>query len=133
MTSLKVMMGCAGIFSVLLVFATQRIPAPNEKIVVETPDDRFTRSWNDVMSVASASALKKADRERVAAADPKPVATERITTPDAPVTVPPAIAVQEDKPARRSRRYATVETNVCTRHHLRRVTTRGGRSWRCKR
>jgi hypothetical protein len=130
MTSLKVMMGCAGIFSVLMIFATQRIPAPTEKIVVETPDDRFTRSWNDVMSVASASALKKADQERVAA---KPVAAERITTPDAPAVAPPVIAVQEDKPARRSRRYATVETNVCTRHHMRKVSVRGGRSWRCKR
>jgi hypothetical protein len=25
------------------------------------------------------------------------------------------------------------ESNICTRHHLRKVITRGGRSWRCRR
>ena len=45
--------------------------------------------------------------------------------------VPPVILVQdEDKPpASRRRRQAG---DICSRHHRHKVTTRGGKSWRCR-
>ena len=53
--------------------------------------------------------------------DPKPFAEE---TPPKPVKTV-AVAPDAEKPA--------PESNVCTRKGLRKVMTRGGRSWRCRR
>ena len=38
----------------------------------------------------------------------------------------------EERPAARHRQPVTVESNLCTRHGLRKVITRGGKSWRCQ-
>jgi hypothetical protein len=53
--------------------------------------------------------------------DPQPFAEE---TPPKPVKTV-AVAPDAEKPA--------PESNVCTRKGLRKVMTRGGRSWRCRR
>ncbi len=53
--------------------------------------------------------------------DPKPFAEE---TPPKPVKTT-AIVPDAEKPA--------PESNVCTRHGLRKLVIRGGKSWRCRR
>jgi len=53
--------------------------------------------------------------------DPKPFAEE--TQPKPVKTV--AVAPDAEKPA--------PESNVCTRHGLRKLVIRGGKSWRCRR
>lgn len=42
-------------------------------------------------------------------------------------------AQDEPAPPRHKHVEQVVEHNVCTRHHLRKVITRGGKSWRCRR
>jgi hypothetical protein len=77
--------------------------------------------------------LKKADRLKieqpvpVATSDPVPVKTESIVLarPDQPVEVKPV--------ARKKTTKREVRHDVCTRHHMHKVVTRGGRSWRCRR
>src|SRR6478672_6007934 len=54
------------------------------------------------------------------APDPKPPVTA-----DAPAKMPPVLIVQEEG---RRERY----DDICSRHHLQKVYTRGGRSWRCR-
>lgn len=127
MTPLKIMLGGAAIFSLLFTFAVHRIPMP-ERIEVPRPDDRFQEAWNDVMSVAKAETLKKADRDRVIEySEPKVIVAERIA-PDAPAAVSPVPIAA--KPAVKHRRH--IHRDVCTRHGKRKVMTRGGRSWRCR-
>ena len=57
---------------------------------------------------------------------PRPLAVESTST-----VVPPVLVVQdEDKPpASRHRRQAG---DICTRHHMHKVVTRGGKSWGCR-
>jgi hypothetical protein len=124
----KVMLGCVGILTVLAFFATQRIPEPTDPIRVDPADPvmeaQFDRAWSDVMVPM---ALKKADMERVRTIPlAKPVTTERVV-PDQPVE-----EATEDTPAPRHRRRQKDGHNVCTRHGMKKVVTRGGKSWRCR-
>ena len=75
-----------------------------------------------LLSIAPASAESFAERW------PRPLAVESTSA-----VMPPVLVVQdEDKPpASRHRRQAA--TNVCTRHGMRKMITRGGKSWRCQR
>ena len=82
--------------------------------------------------------LKKADRLKieeplpVAASEPVPVKTETIGTarPDQQID----IKKSEPKKKQRPTRMASAEHHdVCRRHHMHKVTTHGGRSWRCRR
>jgi hypothetical protein len=72
--------------------------------------------------------LKKQDRLKLVEAAPVPVQTETIATAksDQPVEAKP---VPKKK---RETRVATSEHNACTRHHMRKVLSRHGRSWRCR-
>jgi hypothetical protein len=143
-TPLKISAAIVATFTLLMVFAIQRIPVPEPAAAAE---QRFDAAWQDTVAVIPP--LKKADRLRdrnsgaeIASTEPKPV-TERITppAPDAQVSVPPVILVQDDDdkpPASRHRRHRNSEPghshserNVCTRHKMRKVTIRGG-SWRCR-
>ena len=128
----------AGLLSTLLLtFAIQRIPGA-ERIEVPKPtikEAQFDAAWADNFQQAVA---KNQDRVRVielTSTESKPVVTERIVPPtDAPAVMPPVVMVQEDKPASHGRRhYAENESNVCTRHHLRKIVTRSGKSWKCGR
>jgi hypothetical protein len=112
------------------------------------PAHPFEARWDDATSVSQERTgddqplLKKQDRLPLATVADV-VVTERITppAPDAPVSVPPVILVQDDDdkpPAARHRRHRNSEpghshseSNVCTRHKMRKVTIRGG-SWRCR-
>lgn len=127
--------------ALLMVFAIQRVPSA-ERIVVEkpTPEAQFDSAWADNFQTAVAQKqdrgpVRKIELDRVATNEPTPVVTERIS-PDVPAKVPPVVLTsdEEDRPAaRHRRRYAESESNVCTRHHMRKVVTHGGRSWRCRR
>lgn len=67
--------------------------------------------------------------------------TDRIVGPvtTTPVqTAPVRVAQAEPKPRAASKqaepkKTRKVERNVCTRHGMRKMTTRGGKSWRCRR
>ena len=89
--------------------------------------------------------VRKIDMSKQAEVESKMVKTERITAPPAPIFAAPQIQqdrqveqvrqVQEEAPAPvvRRQRVAQVERNICTRHNMRKVITRGGKSWRCMR
>jgi hypothetical protein len=66
--------------------------------------------------------------------DPKVLEAYRAAiATDAPDTIEdsgPGIWPKLEKPKLEKR--AEVESNVCTRHNMRKVTIRGGKSWRCK-
>jgi hypothetical protein len=97
---------------------------------------KFDARWNDSTDVAADSfpLLKKTDRlpvPVVRSEEPGQIKTEIIATvqPDDRIDVkekPP----KKRKPTRMAERE--VEHNVCTRYHMHKVTTHGGRSWRCR-
>lgn len=140
-------------FTLLLVFAFPRIPVPEPASAsasgARAGEQRFDVAWQDTVAVIPPSAvaslwrdgslrfgeagppLKKADRLQIASVEPKPVTERMPPAPNAPVSVPPVILVQdEDKPlaSRHRRRHAA--GNVCTRHNMRKVIVR--KSWRCR-
>jgi hypothetical protein len=133
----KLMTGCAAMTTLLMLFAVQRLPY-EERIVVEKP--------NIVMQVDS-GALQESVREPDPVVEPviRIIQTTRIAAtstaeptpkhPDIellpPASMPPVVLVQkeDDRPSRHGRRHGG---DVCSRHGLRRVETRSGRSWHCR-
>ena len=73
--------------------------------------------------------LMKADRLTLPTPEPETVAVARPDQPveTKPVKKPVKTPVEKTRTAERE-----VEHNVCTRHHMHRVETHGGRSWRCR-
>ena len=116
--------------AMVVTIKVRRTPAPAVKAA--ELEAKFDSAWADSFQTAVA---KQQDRIRVielASTEPKPVVTERVVPPDTPVTAPPVLVVQEDKPVPRHRRFAEAR-DVCARHNMHRVTTHGGKSWRCRR
>lgn len=131
--------------ALLMVFAIQRLPGET-RIHVEKPkiilsadpkiEDRVDQSWAESFQDA---ALKKMDREplvrvidtsKTTAVLPEPVTVEK-RRDTSPAKMPPVVQVfEEERPAARRRHQ---EVNTCTRHNMRKVSTHGGRSWRCRR
>jgi hypothetical protein len=75
-----------------------------------------------------AAALLRAYR---AAPVPRAIKTERIILP-APrpkAEEPPDLNMDD---LRKFARRANYKTDICARHHMRKVATRNGKSWRCK-
>jgi hypothetical protein len=106
MTHLKLALAATAAMSLTLVFfARSETPTP-----VASP--LFDQTFEDV------TMLKKSDRFNMTV-EPIPVKIEAI-----PVTTDKV----EDKP-----KITKKEHNTCTRHGMRKVSYRGGRSWRCKR
>ena len=137
MTPLKIAAGGVAMFTLLTIFAIQRIPVPEPAAAAER---RFDAAWQDTAAVIPP--LKKADRLQIVSAESKSVvgAARIIPAPDdAPASMPPVILVQDDKPpAARHRRHhnsepGRIEMNVCSRHGMHKVSIRGGKSWRCRR
>jgi len=111
-------------FTLLMVFAIQRMPVP---VDAKAEGRQFTDAWNNT----EIPPLKKADRFVSVSTEPIPVVVERIA-PDAPASAPPVLLVQDtDKPL--AARHGRLRMDVCARHHMRKVITRGGKSWRCSR
>jgi hypothetical protein len=154
-THLKLGMGAIGVFSLLVIYSAS-------KAITATPPPKsaLAQRFDDAAAdTAKANALNKGDRERIfrkidmsklaAFEEPKPVATERIM-PHAPPTMAIAAAaplpvtpeVEDDPPPpprARAKRHAAVthqtptRGDICTRHKLRKIVTRGGKAWRCGR
>jgi hypothetical protein len=112
-TSIKWAFGGAAMAALLMVFATQRIPVVER---VEVPQPRFIDNWN----VDSSTAIKTIPLT-------KTVMTETI--------LPTEIAKPEEITPKLKQKlvHYTPTRDVCQRHGMRKVTTRGGRSWRCRR
>ena len=112
--------------TLLMVFAIQRVPGDER---IEVPKPAIIEARAEQPPPAD---LQKTDRKplipvrqieltRTAPApDPKPPVTA-----DAPAKMPPVLIVQEEG---RREQY----DDICSRHHLQKVYTRGGRSWRCR-
>jgi len=81
-------------------------------------EDDFDEVWREA---AVNSALKSASLRLT---QPTPIKTE--------VILPTVIAKPEELTPKLKRKLV-VERDVCQRHGMRKVTTRGGKSWRCKR
>jgi hypothetical protein len=127
-TPTKMVLGFAGVLTLVLTYAIQRIPAPAKPVQMES---KF-----DVADNFPAAVLKKQDRVRVidlASTEPRPVETARVVPPGAPALAPPVLVVQEDKPARQHRRrHAEARSqDVCARHNMRKVKV-GRYKWRCR-
>lgn len=119
MTVFKVMLAGAALWPVLFLLASQRDPPTPAPTI--TPDTLAER-WPETQIAP------KADRLPIAvAAEPAPLAVE------APVRVAAARTdvLQTVGATASVRRH--IESNVCTRHGMRKVETHGGRSWRCRR
>ena len=105
-TPFKIIMGFCAMAALLMMFAIHRIPVAEN-----------TRNVKNVE-------LKTADTVRVInmskAEEPKPIITERVV-PDFPAKAPPIIVMESD------------DDGICTRHHMRKVYIRNGKSWRCRR
>ena len=78
---------------------------------------------------------KQADIEARAVKTERIVFTppETVPAPPPPRIVSPPVEELAPPPPQRRQRVAQVERNICTRHNMRKVVTRGGKSWRCMR
>jgi hypothetical protein len=104
----------------VLVLATAR-PRPHHEQPLPQ-GGAFQERW-----AGDAVAATKADREplRAPAEEPPQIEPEKLTR----VAQATAVDIQPVRAEARRR----PERNVCTRHGMRKVVTRGGRSWRCRR
>jgi len=119
----------AGIIAGAFAGAREPVAVASAPVVAGT---EFGSRWEN-LSAEEPPLMKKADRLALAKVEPVSIAAERVVPP--PVKMAPVIMVQtkddeDDKPVSRHRRR---ESNVCTRHNMHKVYTRGGRSWRCRR
>lgn len=104
-------------------------PPPAPRVVKAVFAERFDLMANEF------PLLKKQDRlplpvlkrpEPIPVSVPVPVKTEPLAL------MRPEDEVEDVKPVRHHRHHEA-ESNICTRHHMHKVTTHGGRSWRCRR
>ena len=136
-TPLRVMAVFTAMTTLLMVFAIQRVSG-DERIEVPKPAIIGARAEQpppaDLQKTDSKPLIpvRQIELTRTAPApDPKPPATTDAparmppVTADAPAKMPPVLIVQEEG---RRERY----DDICSRHHLQKVYTRGGRSWRCR-
>ena len=128
------------------VLTGQREHAPQAVSVLPA---HFEQRWGEV-AADNESVLKKQDRLVLPAPEPPtqklrhvvPVPLDPATIDDVPIiraTPADEKQAEEEKTARKTVRHHVereerhVERNVCTRHGMHKVITRGGKSWRCRR
>jgi hypothetical protein len=127
MTALKLLTGVVAMSSLLAVFATQRDPPRPPEPVVNPIAERW---------VEPPPMPKKTDRLALYVPPPDPAPTPVAAIPVA--TIEPA--TEDDlKQARAEMRHHRAHHHhhhergdVCTRHHMHKVVTHGGKSWRCR-
>ena len=138
MTAAKITLGIAAMASLLLIFATRQTPSTQEAAAAQVQNQaEFDAAWDDTLRMSGATALRKANQERFVSTEPRPVTVERVLPEPAatPTVVPPVIRAnveEDDDPKPRRARKRTEQRDVCTRHHMRKVLIRGGKSWRCR-
>jgi hypothetical protein len=123
MSPIKILFAFAAMMSLLMVLAIQRLPGEERIEVPKVEPLPLAQKTDPIFSVAPPKVAP------VRIIDTSKLVTERVV-PDAPVAEPP-VAKEGPQPA--AKRVAETESNVCTRHKLRKVITNGGRSWRCRR
>jgi hypothetical protein len=64
---------------------------------------------------------------------PKPIKTEKIIMPPEPEVNIPEVKIPEVKIVKARKPEPKRESNLCIRHGMHKVFTRGGRSWQCRR
>ena len=129
-TPVRMMLGFAGIAMLSAVTAIYHIPAPAAPITLgltPKPDP----AWASSFEVAMARKQDKIRTIELSKIEPVPVHTERVTVP-ADVIIPP-VTPPDAKPVAKPVRTRHAESDVCSRHNMRKVSIRGGRSWRCRR
>jgi len=127
MTPIRIGLGFVGMFTILITFAMTRMPA---SVTTAKAEVRFDDSWNDIMNPLKFAALK-AEIEKPVVIEPKPrtVTTERV------ILAVPAVLPDEEvsaPPVRQRVKRVQQRGDVCTRHRMHKVVTRGGKSWRCR-
>jgi hypothetical protein len=136
-TPLRVMAAFTAMTTLLMVFAIQRVPG-DERIevpksaIIEAGAEQLPPADLQKTDIKPLIPVRQIELTRTAPApDSKPPITTDAparmppVTADAPAKMPPVLIVQEE---RRRERY----DDICSRHHLQKVYTRGGRSWRCR-
>jgi hypothetical protein len=136
-TPLRVMAAFTAMTTLLMVFAIQRAPG-DERIEAPKPAIAAARAEQPPPADLQKTDIKplipvrQIELTRTAPApDPKPPVTADTSakmppvTADVPAKMPPVLIVQEEG---RREQY----DDICSRHHLQKVYTRGGRSWRCR-
>ena len=135
-TPLRVMAAFTAMTTLLMVFAIQRVSG-DERIEVPKPAIIEARAEQpppadlQKTNIKPLIPVRQIELTRTAPApDPKPPVTADAPARMPPVTAdaparPPVLIVQEEG---RRERY----DDTCSRHHLQKVYTRGGRSWRCR-
>jgi hypothetical protein len=119
MNSAAIALGGSALLALMVVFAARSdVPQTVGTTVSVREDDQFDEVWREA---AVNSALKSASLRLT---QPTPIKTE--------VILPTVIAKPEELTPKLKRKLV-VERDVCQRHGMRKVTTRGGKSWRCKR
>ena len=129
MTALKLLTGVVAMSSLLAVFATQRDPPRPPEPVVNPIAERW---------VEPPPLPKKTDRLALYVPPPDPAPTPVAAIPAPVATIEPA--TEDDlKQARAEMRHHHAHHHhhhergdVCTRHHMHKVVTHGGKSWRCR-
>jgi hypothetical protein len=116
----------AAMTSLLTMLAIQRLPG-DERIEVPAPS---------IPNIQTSTVMKSEPVRIIETVrpEPRPVVTERVVL-DAPGREPPVVRVDEEateRPAVRRARQAHAETNICTRHNMRKVMV-GKYRWRCRR
>jgi hypothetical protein len=130
--------GSTALVALASVLIVTRVPGGKAK-VVEPPETRFDVAWADGFQTAVKA---KTDREplRNEPVTERTVRTIPIVVPPPPEVVaavelpdtPPSATPEATSRRPKYHRIARSRGDVCTRHGMRKVTTRGGKSWRCR-
>jgi hypothetical protein len=119
MSALKLAFGGAALFSMMVIAASERDPRPTQAVA-----NAVAERW-----LPEPDVLPKADRlplpvpEFVAEGPPAPAAADG----PPPALIRPAVDTDRRRP-----HHATAR-DICSRHGMRKVASRGGKSWRCRR
>lgn len=89
------------------------------------PPPRRSPKFSDQISTPKHDKLTVGG-EKSAPSEPVQIPPEKIITPERMVPEPPPPPPRKAPPAKR-------EKNVCEQHHMVKVVTNNGRSWRCRR
>jgi len=119
----SVVFGGSALFALMIALAARTdVPQTVATTVSVGQGDQFNDAWNE----STGPVLLKA--ASLASTEPKPVKTVAVT----PDIEPDVVVIKEEKITTKPKQHH-VERDVCQRHGMHKVITRGGRSWRCRR
>jgi len=119
-----------------------RSPPPAKYVAPPTLSDRLNQIEEEMPPAKKTDRLPEVHLVRtIPITNPEPAASLIAPARDAlkrleDVSLTPPPEAEEDPPRKRkvkAKRERHASANVCSRHGMRKVTTRGGKSWRCRR